>query len=319
MDRNLALELVRVTEAAALSAARWMGKGDAIQADASAFDSVRRALRAINVRACVAIGRPARSGDEAFTEGMKIGAEEGDPLFDLALDPLECVDSVAMGGSNAMSVVAVNSAGSFLRAAGLYMDKIAVGPEVAGKIDLNASPLENLVNVASSKRCYVEDLTVAILERERHAGLIQQVREAGARIHLIPDGDLAAAVATAIGDIGVDVLMGVGSAQAAVLAAAALSCVGGDMQCRFHALNPENGERIAEVTGGDASRLYGLGDLVGDGGVMFAATGITEGDVLKGVHFRKGGADTHSVVMRRRSGTIRFIHASHFFERKPKY
>lgn len=319
MDRNLALELARVTEAAALSAARWMGKGDAIQTDAAAFEAMRKALQGVRMRARVSVGRAALSGDDAFTEGMEIGTATEGRLVDLALDPLECIDSVATGRANAMSVVAVNSEGSFLRAAGLYMDKIAVGPEAAGKIDVRALPLDNLVNVASAKRCYVEDLTVAILERDRHAGLIRQVREAGARIHLISDGDLASAVATAIGDSGVDVLMGIGSAQAAVLAAAALSCVGGDMQCRFAPVNPGDEERIRALTNNDVAKPYGLPELVGDGSVMFAATGITEGDVLKGVHFKKGGATTHSVVMRRRSGTIRFIHASHSFERKPRY
>ncbi len=319
MDRNLALELVRVTEAAALAAARWMGKGDGIQTDASAFESMRQALHAVNIHARVSVGRAALSGDDAFTEGMSIGSDEAGQLRDIALDPLECIESVAKGRANAMSVVAVNTEGSFLRGGGLYMEKIAVGPDAAGKIDIEATPMENLVNIASAKRCYVEDLTVAILDRDRHRSLIRQVREAGSRIHLIPDGDLASAVATAIGDSGVDVLMGIGASRAAVLAAAALSCVGGDMQCRFVELNDGDKDRIVQATGNDPQRRYGLNDLVGDGSVMFAATGITEGDVLKGVHFKKGGARTHSVVMRRRSGTIRFIHANHFFERKPKY
>ncbi len=321
MDRNLALELVRVTEAAALSAARWMGKGDGLQADAAAFEAMRKALESVNIRAGVCVGRPSLSGDHALAEGCRIGADdEGTVQLDLALDPLECVDSVATGRTNAMSVVAVNTDRTFFRGtSGLYMDKIAVGPEAAGKIDLAASPLENLVNVASAKRCYVEDLTVAILERERHASLIRQVREAGARIHLISDGDLAASVATAIGDSGVDVMMGIGSALAAVLAAAALACVGGDMQCRLVPVLAGDEELIHKLTGGRASHKYGLQELVGDGSVMFAATGITDGDVLRGVHFRKGGAATHSVVMRRRSGTIRFIQANHFFERKPRY
>ena len=319
MDRNLALELVRVTEAAALSAARWMGKGDAIRTDASAFESMRHALQAVHIHARIGVGRASLSGDDAFTEGMEIGSDEAGRLRDLAVDPLECIESVATGRSNAMSVVAVNTEGSFLRCAGLYMDKIAVGPDAAGKIDIEATPLENLVNIASAKRCYVEDLTVAILDRERHRGLIRQVREAGARIHLIADGDLASAVATAIGDSALDVLMGVGASSAAVLAAAALSCVGGDMQCRFASVQDGDKQRIAEITGNKPGRPYGLPELIGNGSVMFAATGITEGDVLKGVHFRKGGARTHSVVMRRSSGTIRFIHANHFFERKPKY
>ena len=240
-------------------------------------------------------------------------------MLDLALDPLECIDSAATGRPNAMSVVTVTTENSFLQAAGLYMDKIAVGPEAAGKLDLDASPLENLVNVAAAKRCYVEDLTVSILDRERHADLIRKVREAGARIQLIPDGDLSSAVATAVGDSGVDVMMGIGAAQAAVLSAAALSCVGGDMQCRFVPMKKEDEARIQALTGGSPRKRLGLHDLVADGSVMFAATGITGGDVLKGVHFRKGGARTHSVVLRQRSGTIRFIDTSHFFDRKPKY
>ena len=319
MDRNLALELVRATEAGALAAARWMGKGDPKQADANAFESMRAALQSVKMRARIGVGRLALSGDDNLTPGKPVGSEEGGPLLDVALDPLECVDSVATGRPNAMSVVAVNTENSFLQTAGLYMEKIAVGPEAAGKIDLDASPLENLVNVASAKRCYVEDLTVSILDRERHADLVRAVREAGARIQLIPDGDVSSAIATAIGDSGVDVMMGIGAGQAAVLAASALACVGGDLQCRFVPMKPEDEPRIRELTGGRVDRRLGLTDLIGDGMVMFAATGITGGYILNGVHFHKGGATTHSVVMRHRSGTIRFIHASHFFERKPRY
>jgi fructose-1,6-bisphosphatase II len=319
MDRNLALELVRATEAGALASARWMGKGDPKQADANAFESMRAALQSVKMRARIGVGRVALSGDDSLTPGKLLGSEEGGTLLDVALDPLECVDSVATGRPNAMSVVAVNTENSFLQAAGFYMEKIAVGPEAAGKIDLDASPLENLVNVASAKRCYVEDLTVSILDRERHKDLVRAVREAGARIQLIPDGDVSSAIATAIGDSGVDLMMGIGAGQAAVLAAAALACVGGDLQCRFVPMKPEDEPRIRELTGGQPRRRLGLQDLVGDGMVMFAATGITGGDILKGVHFHKGGATTHSVVMRHRSGTIRFIQASHYFERKPRY
>jgi fructose-1,6-bisphosphatase II len=217
-----------------------------------------------------------------------------------------------------MSVVALGGQEAFLRCGDLYMDKIAVGPQAAGAIDMNASPLENLVNIASAKRCYVEDLTVSILDRTRHRALVRQIREAGARIHLIEDGDLAAAVATAIGDTGVDVVMGTGSARAAILAAAALGSVGGDLQGRFVPLEDEHKARIEEVTGGQADRLYGITELVGTQ-VMFAATGITEGDILPGVHFRKGGATTHSIVTRQRSGTVRYIRTHHSFERKPQY
>ncbi len=319
MDRNLALELVRATEAAALAAARYMGKGDPKQADAAASEAMHRALHSIKMRGQVRIGRRALDGFDLLTEGALVGCDESGTALDVALDALECIDSVITGRPNAMSVVALNTTGVFMPVGGLYMEKIAVGPDAAGKIDLDASPLENLVNVASAKRCYVEDLTVSILDRERHADLVRQVREAGARIQLIPDGDVSSAIATAVGDSGVDVMMGVGSARAGVLAAVALACVGGDMQCRFVPMQKGDEARILDLTGGESRRKFGLQDLVGDGNALFAATGITAGDVLGGVHFRKGGASTHSVVMRQRSGTIRFIHASHFFDRKPKY
>jgi fructose-1,6-bisphosphatase II len=319
MDRNLALELVRATEAAALAAARAMGRGDPEQADGAAFESMRRALQSIKMRARVRIGRRALNGDVGLMDGAEVGSEDGGPLLDVALDPIESLDSLVTGRPNALSVVAVNSENTLMPVAGLYMEKIAVGPDAAGKIDLEASPLENLVNVAAAKRCYVEDLTVSILDRERHTDLVRKVREAGARIQLIPDGDLSSALATAMGDSGVDVMMGIGAAQAAVLSAVALSCVGGDMQCRFVSMRPEDEARIQALTGGRPRRRLGLHDLIGNGGGMFAATGITASDVLSGVHFRKGGARTHSVVMRQRSGTIRFIQTNHYFERKPKY
>ncbi len=319
MDRNLALELVRCTEAGALAAARWMGKGDIRQADAAAFDAVRRALASVKVRAHIGLGRPCADGEDPLPIGAFVGTEDTGTILDLALDPLESLDSVASGRPNAMAVIVANAERSFPDVSGLYMDKIAVGPEAAGKIDLDASPLENLVNIASAKRCYVEDLTVSILDRDRHADLVRRVREAGARIQLIPDGDLAAAIATAMGDSAVDVVMGVGSAHAGVLAAAALSCVGGDMRCRYVAQRPADEARIQTLTAGQPQRTLGLRDLVGDGNVMFAATGVTAGDILSGVRFRKGGARTHSVVMRKSSGTIRFIQAQHFFDRKPRY
>src|SRR5262249_33672890 len=200
-------------------------KGDARAADAAAFEAMRRALGSVKVRARIGLGRPCSTGEDPLAQGTFAGTEESGPTIDLAIDPLESVDSVATGRANAMAVVAANAETSFPAVSGLYMDKIAVGPEAAGKIDLDASPLENLVNVASAKRCYVEDLTVSILDRERHGDLVRRVREAGARIQLIADGDLASAMATAIGESGVDVVMGVGSALTAVLAAAALACV----------------------------------------------------------------------------------------------
>jgi len=319
VDRNLALELVRVTEAAALAAGRWMGRGDGRQADAAAFEAMRAALESVKMRACVRLGRGALGGESVLPPGLELGSEDSGPILELALDPLESLDSVAMGRPNAMSVVAASAENTFPQVGALYMDKIAVGPEAAGKVDLDATPLENLVNIAAAKRCYVEDLTVAILDRDRHGDLVRKVRETGARIELMSDGDLSAAIATAIGDSGVDVMMGIGSAHAAVLSAAALACVGGDMQCRCVAMRPEDTAAIATLTGGQPQRRFGIGDLVGSGNVMFAATGITAGDILSGVRFHKGGARTHSVVMRARSGTIRYITAEHSFDRKPRY
>ena len=318
MDRNLALELVRVTEAAALAGARWMGKGDPIQTDQASFESARRSLQSIQIRAHVVIGRAALSGDRSLIDGAEISSDDTTAPVDLALDPVECLHAVASGRSNAMSVVAVGAKDSILKCGALYMDKIVVGPQAFGKIDMNATPLENLVNIASAKRCYVEDLTVSILDRERHAALITQVREAGARIHLIENGDLAASVATAIGDTGVDVVMGVGSGRASVLAAAAVGSVGGDMQCRFVPQKPTENALIEAATAGNPSKIFSIPDLVGPD-VMFAATGITEGDILQGVHFQKGGATTHSMVTRQRSGTVRYIRTHHSFERKPRY
>ena len=319
MDRNLALELVRCTEASALAAARWMGRGDVRQADAAAFEAMGRALSSVKVRARIGLGRPCATGEDPLTEGSWVGTEDSGPILELAVDPLEGLDSVSTGHANAMAVIVANADHSFPHVSGLYLDKIAVGPEAAGKIDLDASPLENLVNVAAAKRCYVEDLTVSILDRERHTDLVRRVRETGARIQLIPDGDLASVLASAVGDSGVDVVMGVGSAQAGVLSAAALACVGGDLQCRYVSMRPADDERIQAITGGQVRRKLGLADLVGDGSVMFVATGVTAGDILTGVRFRKGGAHTHSVVMRKRSGTIRFIQAQHSFDRKPRY
>jgi fructose-1,6-bisphosphatase II len=320
VDRNLALELVRCTEAAALAAARWMGRGDPRAADAAAFEAMRAALGSLRMSAHIGLGRPAATGDDPLPTGARVGADGVDASgIELAIDPLESLDSVAAGRPNAMAVIAANAAGAFPQVGGLYMEKIAVGPDAAGRIDLDASPLDNLVNVAAAKRCYVEDLTVSILDRERHVDLVRRVRETGARIQLIPDGDLAAAVATAIGDSGVDVLMGIGSANAAVLSAAALACVGGDLRCRYAPLRAEDAARIQTLTGDQPRRALAIPDLVGEGSVMFAATGITAGDILTGVRFRKGGARTHSVVMRRASGTIRFIHAQHSFDRKPRY
>ena len=226
---------------------------------------------------------------------------------------------VAQGRANAMAVVAISEKGGLFRAPQTYMDKIAVGPRAKGAVDLTLTPPQNLESIANAMKCYVEDLTVAILDRPAHAELIRSVREAGARIKLIRDGDVSAAIATAFPETGVDVLMGVGGAAEGVLAAAALQCLGGDMQGRLQPRNDEEIERARRVGVKEMDRVYRIGDLATGGELMFAATGVTDSDLLRGVRFFGGGARTHSVVIRRRSGTTRFIEATHRFDRRPVY
>lgn len=250
--------------------------------------------------------------------GERIGSGDG-PELDVALDPLEGTTIVAQGRANAMSVVAITETGGFLHAPDTTMDKIAVGPKAKGAVDLSLSPEQNLRNIADAMKCYVEDLTVVILDRPRHTELIRAVREVGARIKLIQDGDVSAAIATGFPETGVDVLMGIGGAPEGVLAAAALQCLGGDMQGRLKARNDHEVERARRMGIKDIDRIYRIGDLAKGNDIMFAATGVTDGDLLRGVRFFGGGARTHSVAMRYRSGTVRFIEATHRFDRKPVY
>ena len=318
MDRNLALEVVRVTEAAALSSARWMGLGNAKAADQAAVDAMRRGFDAVSFCGSVVIGQGERDEAPMLFSGERIGGGDG-PELDVALDPLEGSDIVAQGRANAMAVVAISEKGALFRAPDTCMEKIAVGPRAKGAVDLSQSPVQNLENIAKAKKCYVEDLTVVILDRPGHAELVRSVREAGARIKLIQDGDVSAAVATAFPDTGVDVLMGVGRAPEGVLAAAALQCLGGDMQGRLRPRNDEEIERARRAGIKEMDRVYRVGDLASGNELMFAATGVTDGDLLRGVRFFGGGARTHSVVIRRRSGTTRFIEATHRFDRRPVY
>lgn len=316
MERNLALELVRVTEAAALASARWMGKGNGLAADRAACEEMNLAIGSLKIDGTIAIGE--RHPDALLARGSHVGAG-GDVEVDLALDPLGSVDSVAMGRTNGISVAAMTEKGALIHCPVRYMNKLAVGSDAAGRIDITASPLENLVNIADAKRTYVEDLTVCILDRERHKPLIEQVRATGARIRLILDGDVAAAIATAIRGSGIDVLMGVGGANEGLLAAAALRCVGGDFQCQFHVQNDEDLKSLDASGHGPRERVYTIGELLGASHVMFAATGVTDSEILKGVRFCQGGALTHSLVLRSRSGTIRFVETSHTFDRMPDY
>lgn len=318
MERNLALEVVRVTEAAALSSARWMGLGNAKAADQAAVDAMCRGFDAVSFSGSVVIGQGERDEAPMLFTGERIGGGDG-PELDVALDPLDGANSVSQGRANAMAVVAITGKGGLFRAPDTYMEKIAVGPRAKGAVDLSLSPTQNLENIANAMKCYIEDLTVVILDRPAHAELIRSVREAGARIKLIQDGDVSAAIATAFPESGVDILMGIGGAPEGVLAAAALQCLGGDMQGRLRPRNDQEVERARRVGVKDIERIYRIGDLVSGTELMFAATGVTDGDLLRGVRFFGGGARTHSVVIRRRSGTTRFIEATHRFDRRPVY
>lgn len=319
MDRNLALEFVRVTEAAALSCGRLMGRGDETAADQAAVDAMRRAFDSVAISGEIVIGEGERDEAPMLFIGEKVGRRaDHDVEVDIACDPLEGTTLCATGGSNALSVIAIAEKGHFLRAPDTYMEKIAVGPAAKGAIDINKSPTENLRAVADAKGVYVEDLVVVILNRPRHERLIKEVRQTGARIKLIGDGDVAGALATCFSDTGVDILMGTGGAPEGVIAAAALRCCGGDMQARLKPRNNEEIERAQRMGISDIERTWGIDDLA-SGDVMFAATGVTTGDFLKGVRYFGGGAKTHSLVMRSKSGTVRYLETNHHFDRKPNY
>jgi fructose-1,6-bisphosphatase II len=316
MDRNLALEVARVTEAAALASARFMGRGDEAGADKAAVEAMRRAFNAINVSGTVVIGEGTHEQTVALYVGEHIGG--GDFTTEVALDALEGASITATGGPGALSIIAIAEPDVFFRCPDSYMEKIAVGPEGRGVIDLSRSPTDNLNALAEAKGVYVEDLTVVVLERPRHGKLIREVRQAGARIKLLGAGDLSAALATTRPQSGVDMLMGVGGGFQGVLAAAALRCAGGDMQARMAPLTHDERDRCFAAGLTDLQKIYKLDDLV-SGDVMFAATGVTTGDYLEGVRFYRGGATTNSVVMRSQTRTVRYLETTHHFDFKPEY
>jgi fructose-1,6-bisphosphatase class II len=323
MNRNFALEFVRVTEAAALSSARWMGRGDEKSADHAAVESMRNVLNTVEFDGRVVIGEGERDEAPMLFIGEKVGrGGPGSPKMDLALDPLEGTTICARGSTNALSILAIAEEGHFLHAPDVYMKKIAVGPEAAGVIELDAPPTMNLKAIAKAKKCDVADLTVVILDRPRHEELIREVRGAGARIFLIGDGDVSAAIATAMPDSGVDVMMGIGGAPEGVISAAALKCIGGDFQGKLvfdnTSHNGDQRERARQMGVSDVNKVF-LRDELARGNVMFCATGVTDGTMLKGVRFSGTGAKTHSMVMRSETGTIRMIEAEHHFSKKPKY
>jgi len=319
MDRNLALEAVRVTEAAALAAARFVGLGDRNSADQAATEAMRTTFQYLHIRGTVVIGEGERDEAPMLYIGEKLGDGDADaPEVDIAVDPLEGTNLCADGVSDALAVVAMAEHVQFLNAPDTYMDKIAVGETAKGAIDIRKSPTWNLSAVAEAKKARVSDLTAVILDRPRHKSLIEEVRKAGVRIRLISDGDVGGALATADPATGVDILLGTGGAPEGVLAAAALRCVGGDMQ---GVLKPRNADEVARAKKmgiDDIERVYRVDELA-SGDVMFAATGVTDGFLLRGVRLTSRGAETHSVVMRSRSGTVRFIRARHRFEGLPRY
>ncbi len=315
MDRNLALEVVRVTEAAALAASRLMGRGDERAADQVAVDAMRTALNSLSIKGTVVIGEGERDEAPMLYIGEEVGTGDG-PEIDIALDPLEGTTITAKGLTNALAVVAMAEHGGFLNSPDVYMDKIAIGGGLPDQlVDIDEEPATNLKNLAKAKAVDVSDLVVCILDRPRHEELIAKVRAAGARIMLISDGDISGVMSTSEPESGVDMYLGSGGAPEGVLAASALRCIGGQMQGRLLFRNDDERARATRCGITDFDRKYSLLDLA-HGDVMFAATGVTNGTMLKGVRRFSGGATTHSVVMRSRSGTVRYIEARHNFHRK---
>ncbi len=313
-DRNLAMELVRVTEAAALAASRWIGLGHKNEADGAAVEAMRKAFDAVAIDGTVVIGEGEMDEAPMLFIGEKVGA--GGPAMDIAVDPLEGTTLTAKGGPNAMATLALADGGNFLHAPDIYMDKIAVGGGLPdGVINLDDSVATNLRNLAHAKRCDVSDLVVCVLDRDRHKDLIAHCREAGARIILISDGDVAGVIAAALPDGEIDIYLGSGGAPEGVLSAAALRCVGGQMQGRLLYETPDQMERVRAMGHADPKRCFTVEEMA-KGDVMFAATGVTSGAMLRGVKRRAGTAITHSIVMRSHSGTVRYIEAHHNFVQK---
>lgn len=317
-ERNLALDLVRVTEAAALAAGRWMGRGQKEAADQAAVDAMRLVLNTIEMDGIIVIGEGEKDHAPMLYNGERLGTGQS-PQVDIAVDPIDGTTLTALGRSGALSVVALSARGTMFSPGKLvYMDKIAVGPEAKGVIDINAPVKENLEAIARAKHRDVDDLTVIILDRPRHAELIQQVREAGARIRLIGDGDVAAAISASIEGTGIDALFGIGGSPEAVITAAALKCLGGEIQCKLWPRNDEERE-YALARGLDLNQVLMTDDLVQGNDIFFAATGITRGELLDGVQYFGNGARTSSVVMRAKSGTIRYITATHRWDKLMRF
>lgn len=317
MNRNLAMEFVRATESAAIASARLMGRGDEKAADQAAVDAMRAMLETVDCDATVVIGEGERDEAPMLYIGEKVGTGKGSKL-EIALDPLEGTTICALGGTNSISVMAIAEEGGMLHAPDTYMLKIAAGKEAKGHLDIRQSATENLKRLADLKKQRVSDLTAVVLDRPRHKELIEEIRAAGARIFLIGDGDVSAAIATATPNSGIDILFGIGGAPEGVISAAALQCLGGEFQGILKPRNQSEIDRALKMGVDDINRVFKIDDLA-KGNLMFCATGVTQGNFLDGVIFKPWGCHTHSLVMRSESGTIRHIRAEHHFDKKPRY
>jgi len=318
MDRKLALEVARITEAAALSAAKWIGKGKKDDADEAATSAMRSVFDTVDLDGVVVIGEGEMDEAPMLYIGERLGTGNG-PKVDIAVDPLEGTNIVASGAPNSLTVLAIADRGTLLHAPDMYMHKIAVGPEAAGHIDINASVYDNLKAVAKAKNKDIEDVVATVLLRERHAKLIQEIRDAGARVKLITDGDVAAAINTAFEETGVDILFGQGGAPEGVLAAVALKCLGGEFQGKLAPQNDAEVERCREMGITDINRVFRTDDLVKGDDAIFAATGVTDGELVKGVRFLGHYAETETLLMRAKTNTIRKIQARHNLAKKPDF
>ncbi|MGH3544376.1 MAG: class II fructose-bisphosphatase [Mycobacteriales bacterium] len=317
-DRNLALELVRVTEAAAMAAGRWVGLGDKNAGDAAAVNAMRRLINSVSMRGVVVIGEGEKDNAPMLYNGEQVGDGSGADC-DVAVDPIDGTTLMSKGMPGALAVLAVAERGSMYDpSAVFYMDKLVVGPEVAGKVDITAPVAENIRRVAAAKHGGVEDVTVCILDRPRHDELVRQVRQTGARVTFISDGDVAGAISAARDTTGVDILLGIGGTPEGIIAACALTCLGGEIQARLWPRDDAERQRAIDA-GHDLDRVLTTGDLVSGENVFFCATGVTDGDLLHGVRYRSGGATTQSLVMRSKSGTIRFIESHHQLTKLKKY
>ncbi|MDD7966935.1 class II fructose-bisphosphatase [Actinomycetospora lemnae] len=317
-DRNLALELVRVTEAAAMAAGRFVGRGDKNGGDGAAVDAMRKLIGSVSMRGTVVIGEGEKDEAPMLYNGEEVGNGDG-PEVDVAVDPVDGTTLMSKGMPNALAVLAVAERGAmFDPSAVFYMEKLAVGPECADVVDINAPVRDNLRAVARAKGINVSDVSVVVLDRPRHEQLVQDIRDAGARIRFISDGDVAGAIAAARPESGVDILLGIGGTPEGIITAAALACMGGELQAKLWPKDDAEREK-ALAAGHDLDRVLRTGDLVRGENIFFCATGVTNGDLLRGVHYRAGGASTQSLVMRSKSGTVRMIDAWHRLHKLREY